>query len=588
VLAFVVSVSTPDVLCAQMQEWAARYTSPGPRDSDNKAVAIAVDTQGNVYVTGQSAGVGTALDYVTIKYDPAGNQLWLARYDGPSHNVDESKAIAVDAQGNVYVTGTSWGAGTSFDFATVKYDPAGNQLWVARYNGPGNGQDYGLALAVDAQGNVYVTGGSEGVGTGLDYATVKYDSAGNQVWVTRFSGPSDDIATAISVDGQGNAHVTGGSCSRFIRYCVAYAYTTIKYDPAGNELWVAHYVGQLGGSGATALAIDAQGNVHVTGGNEGVGTGYDYATIKYDSIGNQLWVARYDGPANGRDQAKAIALDAQGNVYVTGESQGVGTGDDYATIAYDPPGNQLWVARYNGPGNGDDSAAAIAVDAGGNAYVTGKSWWDNVSRFDYGTIKYDPAGNQLWVARYGPCDYDDDQANAIGVDATGNVYVTGSSVCGSTLPRFDWATIKYSQPCDVIPGNLVSNCGFETGDLTSWSQSGDQSDTFVIPQCRHSSNNGLCAGPVSDLGFISQTLQTAADQTYTVSFWLGNAGAPNHFQVYWDGNLVSDQVNQGDFDYRQFTLTGLQATGGATELKFGFFNLPGYFDLDDVVVLRMP
>src|SRR5438477_126943 len=89
----------------------------------------------------------------------------------------------------------------------------------------------------------------------------------------------------------------------------------------------------------------------------------------------ELWVARYHGSVDGsNDAAVAMALDSAGNVYVTGRSQGAGTGIDYATVAYDPKGNQLWVARYNGTGNGDDTVSGIAVDSEtGHVYVTGQS-----------------------------------------------------------------------------------------------------------------------------------------------------------------------------------------------------------------------
>jgi hypothetical protein len=80
----------------------------------------------------------------------------------------------VDSSGNVYVTGRSGGSGTSDDYATLKYDPAGNQLWVRSYNGPGNSDDWAYALALDGSGNVYVTGWSYGSGTDFDYATIKY------------------------------------------------------------------------------------------------------------------------------------------------------------------------------------------------------------------------------------------------------------------------------------------------------------------------------------------------------------------------------------------------------------------------------
>ena len=85
----------------------------------------------------------------------------------------------------------------------------------------------------------------------------------------------------------------------------------------------------------------------------------------------ERWVARYHGPANGYNSATAMALDAAGNVYVTGYSSGVGL--DYATVKYDSDGNELWVARYHDPANGRDVATAMALDAAGNVYVTGWS-----------------------------------------------------------------------------------------------------------------------------------------------------------------------------------------------------------------------
>jgi hypothetical protein len=186
----------------------------------------------------------------------------------------------VDAAGNVFVTGNSPGSGANSDYATIKYDANGNQIWAARYNGPANGDDVALSLVLDGAGNIYVSGWSYGIGTGADYATIKYDTNGNQIWVARYNGLRNDDDRAYS------------------------------------------------------LALDSAGDVYVTGYSMGTRSGRDYATIKYDADGNQIWIARYNGLGNSWDQGISAALDASGNVYVTGQSVGNDIGYDYCTIKY--------------------------------------------------------------------------------------------------------------------------------------------------------------------------------------------------------------------------------------------------------------
>ncbi|MCX5994379.1 MAG: SBBP repeat-containing protein [Chloroflexi bacterium] len=421
------------------QAWVARYD--GGLADDDGAWAIAVDSSDNIYVTGYSWGNGTSSDYATIKYDSTGNQSWVDRYNGPGNSEDWAWDIALDKSGNIYVTGWSTGNGTGSDFATIKYDGSGSQLWVARYNGPANGFDLAYALTLDNAGNVYVTGWSQGNFTDADYATIKYDSSGSQIWVARYNGPAsgEDKASAVAVDSADNVYVTGSSTGNG----TGSDYTTIKYDSDGNQLWVARYNGSANkGDQASVIASDGLGNIYVTGSSAGNGTETDYATVKYDSHGNQLWATRYSGPANGEDGATVLAVDISSNVYVTGASTGNGTESDYATIKYDVNGNQLWVARYNGPADSEDKTSALVMDSAGNIYVTGWSTGNDTS-YDYATIKYSNAGKQLWVARYdGPASRPD-KAYALALGSSGSVYVTGRSSGKGTY--YDFATIKYTQ-----------------------------------------------------------------------------------------------------------------------------------------------
>jgi hypothetical protein len=106
---------------------------------------------------------------------------WVQRYNGPGNSYDAARALAVDGQGNAYVTGKSKSAASDTDYTTIKYSPDGQELWVASFTGPGQFADEAFALAVDGRGNVYVTGSSISVDTGYDFATVKYTQSGAYV-----------------------------------------------------------------------------------------------------------------------------------------------------------------------------------------------------------------------------------------------------------------------------------------------------------------------------------------------------------------------------------------------------------------------
>ena len=440
---FILSVKTS---AQYTQDWISNYTGAG-NNIDN-ATDIVLDNSGNVYVAGYSTVSTNNTDYVTIKYNPSGVQQWVATYNGPGNDLDEARGIVVDNAGNVYVTGMSYVNSISSDYVTIKYNSAGVQQWTVNYNGPGNGNDGAASIVIDGSNNIYITGYSGGSGGASDFATVKYNSSGVQQWASRYTGPGNvhDNARTIKVDAAGNVYVAGevGLSG------TGYDYATVKYNSAGVQQWVSTYTSPGAGTGRDgvfSIDVDVSGNVYVTGSSVGSGSGSDFATIKYNSTGVQQWVTRYNGTGNSNDDAYSLAVDNFGNVYVTGYSTSTGTGIDYATIKYNPSGVQQWVATYNGPGNTADIAYSLAIDTLGNTYITGASAGSGTSN-DIATIMYNSSGVEQWTTRYnGPPGNGLDKGNSLVLDGSGKIYVTGASTGIGTGQ--DFATIKYTQSVGI-------------------------------------------------------------------------------------------------------------------------------------------
>jgi len=467
------------------QLWDQRYNG-NPVNYADLPAAVAVDGLGNVLVTGNSRNEKDEFDIYTAKYAAAdGALLWEQRYN---NEYDAATAMAVDGTGNVVVTGGTFNFSgaleSSFDYYTAKYASAnGTLLWERRYNGPSKLGDYAVAVAVDGSGNVVVTGSSgkstePGLNELSDLYTAKYAAAdGALLWEKRYHGPANrnDFAVAVAVDGNSNVIVTGTSATSgsnsngFIN-----DYYTAKYAAAdGALLWEKRYNGPANRDDfPTAMSVDADGNVVVTGysartGSLNSGFIYDYCTVKYSAMdGTLLWEQRYHGPADGSDGARSVAVDRKGNVIVTGSSIGGAGGTEFYTAKYaTADGALLWEKRYHSPAGLGDRPTAVRVDGDGNVVVTGSSATSGSNNDDfindYYTAKYAAAdGALLWEKRYDDGGKMDDYPSGLALGPNGMVVVTGSSAGnrtnGSGYAGYDYATVVYREILPPISIDLVS------------------------------------------------------------------------------------------------------------------------------------
>jgi hypothetical protein len=254
--------------------WSAVYDDGIVTD---KAASLTIDASGNVYVTGQCRGPGFHI--ATIKYDTSGKQLWIAKYDGSGNAWDKPTDIKIGNTGEVYITGFSYES--NFDYITIKYDNNGNEIWKKNYNGLMNMNDEASSLLTDANGNVYVLGTSEAKKNKINRCIIKYDNGGNEQW-NRISENylSKNIEKlTMKFGNDGNILVTGTS---LIAQDKAPTEMVVDcYDKNGTLLWQAVYASKEKLPVASALDTDLEGNIYITGYIQEVNGFFNFCTVKF-------------------------------------------------------------------------------------------------------------------------------------------------------------------------------------------------------------------------------------------------------------------------------------------------------------------
>ncbi len=280
---------------------------------------LVIDSLGNIYVAGLGQG-----RYIVAKYDQNGNRFWINKHPGAYRLHD----LTMDNSGNILISVETEYNDTYYDYNTIKYTNDGRIIWIRHYNGPGPAplaDDIPFALTTDNNANVYVTGASQDPSSTYNCATVKYDSSGNIVWISRIYPPV--VGYDIEVDKFQNVYITGRSDG---------TNNTLKLDINGNVIWSRTYPTTNGfARNYAVLVLDSAKNIYVTA-NIDSNSYTRYGAIKYDNNGNQLFIVNYTYPGNHFNYVYDMFVDKKGTVYLTGTSQGSGTYYDYATVKYSP------------------------------------------------------------------------------------------------------------------------------------------------------------------------------------------------------------------------------------------------------------
>ena len=433
---------------------------------------LAVDAAGNTYVTGTTASVEITFPVtvgpdLTFNSDPAwnfdafvakvnaqGTALIYCGYIGGADNYtgwggfDDGQGIAVDASGNAYVTGSTTSSETYFPVKVgpdLTYNGGPNDAFVAKVNAQGTAlvycgyiggavNDFGYGIAVDATGNVLVSGSTDSteatfpvkVGPDLthnggpnDAFVAKVNVQGTAlVYCGYIGGAGLDYGRSIAVDAPGNAYLTGNTDSTEATFPVKVgpdlthngggggdAYVA-KVNPQGTALVYCGYIGGNGGmDGGLGIAVDAVGNAYLTGYTNSTeatfpvkvgpdltynGGLYDAFVAKVNAQGTALVYCGYIGGSGGLDYGCSIAVDAAGNAHVAGATDSTeqtfpvkvgpdlthnGGSEDAFVAEVNALGTALVYCGYIG-GNDKDSGYSIAVDTTGNVYVTGNTFSD--------------------------------------------------------------------------------------------------------------------------------------------------------------------------------------------------------------------
>ncbi len=359
---------------------------PGENAGNTIAHGVAVDSEGDVFVVGETFVVGENANIMIRKYSPDGELQWAQNINGPGSGIDVARGVAIDSEDNVIAAGEVFEAGNNADIWIRKMDNDGNELWTKQINGDEGLGDGAYGVAVDGDDNIIVTGETYHLIGLNDIWTSKYGPNGEDWWTNEYdheSGNDRGYGVSVGADGQifvvGSAYAFIGLNDLFLR----------SYSPIGVIEWT-HVIDNWDGiDRARAAATDSAGNLVMVGETY---TPDDLTNIWIGGYaaadGEQLWVEWFDSDGADNDIGYGVAVDHDDNIIVSGSTYAIDTLADTFVGKYSPGAEPLWQQIYMGPG-GNDRARAVAVDAEGYVYAAGNEY------------SFDDFAD-LWLTKYAP------------------------------------------------------------------------------------------------------------------------------------------------------------------------------------------
>lgn len=546
---------------------------------------MAIDKSGNIYVIGstkssgsistpgsyQSANAGLT-DVFIAKYAGDGKKIWATYYGGTADDIGQS--IDLDAQGNIYITGSTFSSngiatlGThksanigGGDIFVAKFSTNGNRIWGTYYGG--DAYDSANDVDVDNAGNVIITGwtySAGGIATPGAFQTnysdkedvilAKFDTNALLIWATYYGNTGFDRGLQVETDGANNIIISGSTSSVSNFSSVGSHQSTYggstsdafigKFTSAGSRLWMTYYGGSKDEYG-DALVVASDGKIFLSGSSNSpnaistpgsyqnaLSGDFDAMLVYLDSDGHRIW-GTYFGGSN-YDSGYRLRVGSDDGIYMTGHSQSpdkISTpntwqasnagGSDIFLSKFDISGKRVWSTYYGGSSN--DFGYGLVLDGNNGVYICGKTE-GSTNLFTPGAtqITFGGGNEDGIIAKFSPCP-----------DKFAKISFNNSPVCsGKPLNlaasggvSYKWSGpngYTFSEPNAIIPNALLFNSGTYTVTVTDVTGCTDTISTRVVinplPAATVSSNNPVCLG---------NQLQLSASGGNSYS-WSGPAG----------------------------------------------------------------